>query len=521
MYNKIIILVAFIVVYGTACKKSAGDTSPPSPPPPSPSADTATVKGAAAYPTGVAISYDLMKNNSTYSTLVKTQFDRVTFEYQMKYQPNVQNNGSFNFTNTDELVNLVQAAGLDIFGHTLVWHQNNNTTYLRSLTSSAGPNLLVNGGFENDFTNWFAQVSSTAPTAGAISIVNSGAQNGTKAARILVTTPGPNAYSIQLVSDNFNLTSGTAYTLRYWAKATGAGQSVRAVAQGATYYQQLDQAIGTTWTEYSFPFTPTEAAVSIKFHFPVAGDYLVDNLTVSETGTVLDPVLVNDAMQGWISAIAGRYAGKVKGWDVVNEAFEDDGNLRGGISNANSFYWYSVLGRSYIGNAFKYASQADPNAVLFINDYNLEHSPVKADSLVKMVNELKAQGIPIHGIGTQMHININTSNASIDNMFIKLAATGLKIHVAELDIRVNPSDAPAFTLTNALLDQQAQKYRYVAESYNRNVPVAQRFGITVWNLTDADSWITTSLGKQDFPTLWDRTYIKKPAHAQFVAGLKL
>src|SRR5688572_21375707 len=179
-----------------------------------------------------------------------------------------------------------------------------------------------------------------------------------------------------------------------------------------------------------------------------------------------------------------------------------------------------ILGRSYIANAFRKANLADPNALLFLNDYNLEHSPVKADSLVKMVNELKTQGVPIHGIGTQMHININTSNASIDNMFTKLAATGLQIHVSELDIRINPNNTAGFTATPALLEEQAAKYRYVAQSYKNNVPASQRFGITVWNVTDADSWIVTSLNNIDFPTLWDRNYIKKPAFSQFVAGLK-
>lgn len=514
-----ILFIACLLTGIIACKKNNGDApGPPAPPGP----DTTTVKGAASFTTGVAISYDLMKNNTAYSTLVKSQFDRVTFEYQMKHQPNVQNNGSFNFTNTDELVSIAQAAGLDIFGHTLVWHQNNNGTFLQSLTSSGGPNLVLNAGFESDFTNWFTQVSTgtTPAAAGTISIVSTGAQEGTKAARVLVTTPGPNAYNIQVVSDNFAVTAGTTYTLRYWAKAASAGQTLRVVAQNDPYYQQFDQALTTTWTEYSFPFTPTQATVSIKFHFANAGDYLIDNLSVFAPGSMVNPTLVNNAVQSWITTMVGRYAGKVKAWDVVNEAFEEDGNLRTGTSTGSTFYWYPVLGRSYIANAFRTASLADPNALLFLNDFNLEHSPVKADSLVKMVNELKAQSVPIHGIGTQMHININTSNTSIDNMFVKLAATGLKIHVSELDIRINPNNTAGFTTTTALLDQQAAKYRYVAESYRRNVPAAQQFGITVWNVTDADSWIVTSLNNVDFPTLWDRNYSKKPAFNQFVAGLK-
>lgn len=512
------VVIFFAVMTGLiSCKKD--NSSPPTPPPPPP-ADTATVKGAASYTTGVAISYDLMKNNTTYAAVVKNQFDRVTFEYQMKHAPNVQNNGNFNFTNTDELVNIAQAAGLEVYGHTLVWHQNNNGNYLRSLTSSGGPNLLLNAGFESDFGNWTTQVSTTAPTSGAISIITTGVQNGSKAARVLVNTPGPDPWSVQMFSDNITVTSGSAYTLKFWAKAAVAGQSFRAVAQGSSFYAQQVQALTTTWTEYSFPFTPSENAISIKFHFPDAGDFQFDNLSVTQAGSSLDPVLVNGAMQSWITAAVTRYKGKVKAWDVANEVIAEDGSFRTGTSANDAFYWYAVLGKPYIANAFTYAHQADPDAVLFINDYNLESNNTKLDALIALVNELKTAGVPIHGIATQMHISINTANAGIDNMFTKLAATGLKIHVSELDIRINPGNTNPFTATSALLDQQAQKYKYVAETYNRLVPSAQRYGITVWNVTDADSWIVTSLGNIDFPTLFDRNYAKKPAFKQFVAGLK-
>jgi endo-1,4-beta-xylanase len=516
MNHKIVFFITCFLAGIVSCKKSEMNT----PAPPVTSADTTTIKGAAIYTTGVAISYDLMKNNAAYSTLVKNQFDRVTFEYQMKHAPNVQNNGSFNFANTDELVNIAQAAGLEVYGHTLVWHQNNNATYLRSLTSSGGSNLILNPGYENDFTNWSTQVSSAAPTSGNISIITTGSQEGSKAAKVIVNTPGPDPWSIQIYSDNFSVIASTTYTLRFWAKAAVAGQILRAVAQGSSFYSFQDQALTTSWAEYTFPFTPTENSISIKFHFPNAGEFYIDNLSILAPGISLDPVLVNGAMQDWITAIVTRYKGKVKAWDVVNEAIADDGSFRTGTSSNDAFYWYSVLGKSYIANAFTYANQADPAALLFINDYNLESNPVKLDALIALVNELKTMGIPIHGIGTQMHININTSNAGIDNMFTKLAATGLKIHVSELDVRINPGNTSPFTPTQTLLDQQAQKFRYVAESYNRNVPLTQRFGITVWNVTDADSWIVTSLGRDDYPTLFDRNYNRKPSFTQFREGLK-
>ncbi len=482
------------------------------------------LKDATTPPVGVGISYSLFKNNATYASLVRSQFDRVTAEYQMKHAPNVKNDGTYDFANTDDFVNLVQAGGLTIFGHALVWHQNNNGTYLRSLSGTTGPNLVLNNGFEGLYSNWTTQVSSTPPTTGVISIETADVQSGTKAAKVVVTTPGPNAYSIQIYSDNFTIAGGSNYKLTYWAKAAANGQSLRAVAQGTSYYVQQDQPLTTTWTQYTFPITPSENLISVKFHFPNAGTFLIDNVSIALSSSTIDPVQVNNALQNWISTMATRYKTKVTGWDVANEVVVDGtGDLRTSANSSGSggdfFYWADYLGRGYIADAFRWANAADPAAKLFINDYNLESDSRKLDSVIKIINELKTAAVPIHGVGLQMHININTSNAGIDNAFQKLAATGLLVHVSEMDVRINPSNTAPFTPSQALLDMQAQKFRYVAESYFRNVPAAQRWGLTVWNLTDADSWIVLG-GKIDFPTLFDAGYNKKTAFTQYILGLQ-
>jgi len=506
-----------------SCSKpnSGGGTPPPGGNPPGPT----ILKDASSVPVGIGVDYDPMKNNSTYLSLVKTQFDRITPGYQMKHGANVKNDGSFDFTRADDLVNISQTAGVTIHGHTLAWHSNNNGNYLRSLSGATGSNLLLNPGFESDYANWFTQVSATAPTSGTISLETSDVHSGTKAAKIVVNTPGPNAYSIQIVSDNFTVVSGSAYQLKFWAKAAAGGQSLRAVAQGVSYYTQQDQALTTNWTQYTFNFAPNENAVSIKFHFPNAGTFLIDDLTVFLLSSSIDPVLVKDALKSWITAAATRYKGKVTGWDVANEVVVDGtGQLRTSTTSSQTgsdiFYWADYLGRSYIDSAFKWANAADPAAKLFINDYNLESDNRKLDSVIKIINDLKAAGMPIHGVGLQMHISINTSNTGIDNAFQKLAATGLLIHVSEMDVRVNPGNLSPFTATPALLDQQAAKYKYVAESYFRNIPAAQRYGITVWGLTDADSWIVTTLGKPDAPLLFDASYNKKVAFTEFIKGLQ-
>ena len=512
-----------VIAILNGCKKS--DSVGVTPAPPAPPVPAITVlKDGATTPIGVGINYDLFKNNASYSTLVKAQFDRITAEWQMKHGANVNNDGTYNFTKTDELVNLVQSAGLTVHGHTLAWHQNNNGAYLRSLGGSVGPNLLLNPSFENGFTNWFGQVSATVPTSGSITAETSEVQSGTQAAKINVTTPGPNAYSIQLVSDNISVSAGASHKLAYWAKAAINGQALRVVTQGTSYYAQSDQVLTTSWTLYTFNFTPTENAVSVKFHFPNAGTFFIDNLTVGAASGTLNPLLVKNALQSWVTAMVTRYKGKITGWDVANEVVTDGtGSLRTSANSSGSgndlFYWADQLGREYIADVFRWASTADPAAKLFINDYNLESDSRKLDSVLKIINELKMANVPIHGIGTQMHVSINSSNSAIDNAFQKMAATGLLVHVSELDVRINPSNTNPFTPTQALLDQQAQKYKYIAESYFRNIPVAQRYGITVWNLTDADSWLNMGTNR-DAPTLFDNNFIKKPAFSLFLQGLK-
>jgi endo-1,4-beta-xylanase len=156
--------------------------------------------------------------------------------------------------------------------------------------------------------------------------------------------------------------------------------------------------------------------------------------------------------------------------------------------------------------------------LLFINDYNLEVDNRKLDSLLAYVAELKAKGAVIDGIGTQMHISINTPQTGIDNMFRKMAATGLKVKVTELDVRINPGDVAGFVPTAALLASQAAMYKFVAETYTRLVPATQRYGITVWGVADTDSWLYRN--GRDFPLLFDKDYNKKPAFAAFLQGLK-
>jgi len=263
-----------------------------------------------------------------------------------------------------------------------------------------------------------------------------------------------------------------------------------------------------------------------------ANTYFIDDASVKQV--VAAPsgsqvaTKVDAALNTWITGIVSHYAGKVKAWDVINELFTDNGNIRNNSNTANTantasdvFVWSEYLGRDYALKAFNYAKAADPAALLFINDYNLEtpNNP-KLDSLIAFVKELQTKGAKVDGIGTQMHTSINATYASIDNMFQKLAATGLKIRISEMDIRINPSDKLDIAPIPTTLAYQATFYHYAVASYLKYIPAAQRYGITIWGVDDASSWIVTNQKKSDYPLLFDAKFAKKPAYSGFLQALK-
>ncbi|HEX8313714.1 MAG TPA: endo-1,4-beta-xylanase, partial [Flavisolibacter sp.] len=293
---------------------------------------------------------------------------------------------------------------------------------------------------------------------------------------------------------------------------------------------QGDQTIGTAWQLVSWTITANLASTTFLFDMgQEANTYYIDDVSVKEVVTTPSGAQVaaklDTALGNYITTTVTRYKGKIKAWDVVNEMFADNGNIRNNSNTANTaadvLVWSNYLGRDFGLKAFNYAKAADPEALLFINDYNLESQPAKLDSLIAYVKEIIARGAKVDGIGTQMHINYD-SYAGIDAMFQKMAATGLKVKITELDVRIN---ANAFfsatrTVTPDYYSFQAKMYNYVVESYLRNVPAAQRYGITVWGVGDGDSWRGVPQGVYDFPLLWDADYKKKAAYTGFLQGLK-
>jgi endo-1,4-beta-xylanase len=504
----------------------------------------------AGFPFGLAAEYGLMTSNATYAAIVKREASSVTFGNELKYSSVVQDNGNFNFTTADNFYNLCATAGLQVHGHTLVWYQQQNANYLKSIAGGVGnggpsvPNLIsTNPGFESGLTGW--SVFNTS--GGTITAGTTAATVHTGSGSMVVVNPTANAgsqWKVQVSSAAFPTTAGSQYIISYWVKAASAGGSIR-LSSGPTAAQyQADQTIGTAWQQVTWTITASLPSTTFLFDMgQAANTYYIDDVSVVDAAAAAAAAAgsssavanrVDSVLHLWITAAVSRYAGKIKAWDVLNEVLSDGGALRDSLNTTiptnprptDWFFWKNYLGRDYGVKAFQYAKAADPAALLFINEYGLEYTnsssaPVKLDSLIAYVKELKAKGAQVDGIGTQMHININTSYASIDAMFQKLAGTGLKIRISEMDVKLNPANKINFSsvpIPSTILASQADMYKYVVNSYIKNVPAAQRYGITVWGVDDKTSWLYKS--GNDYPLLFDGSYLKKPAYTGFLQGLK-
>lgn len=492
--------------------------------------DTSTIvlKDVTDIPLGAAVTFNLFKTNPTYAGITKAQFDGITFGNELKNNSIVSSTGVFNYAVADEFYNLASNAGLSVYGHTLAWHSQQAASYYKTyagISSSGAAELLLNGGFEDGtgstFTNWAAYNGAASFASGTGSNVHT----GSRSLQVTVAASGQ-AYSVQMASDLFNTTIGNSYTVTWYIKAATAGGVMRMSTQPTAQYQG-DQTIGTAFTQLSFTFVAKDNQTRILFDIgQSANTYWIDDVSVKEVGgtQVTQAVVtkVDQALNDFITTTVTRYKGKIKAWDVINEMFAGDGTIRNNsntsTTEADVFVWSNYLGRDFGVKAFGYAAAADPAALLFINDYNLESQPAKLDSLIAYVKEIKAKGAKVDGIGTQMHISYNSDYAKIDQMFQKLAATGLKIRISELDVRMNPNKTPGFISSALFEGYQADTYKYVIQSYKKYIPAAQQFGITIWGVGDLDSWLYEN--GTDFPLLYNTNYAKKAAYTSVLQALK-
>ncbi|KAF6746872.1 glycosyl hydrolase family 10 protein [Ephemerocybe angulata] len=272
----------------------------------------------------------------------------------------------------------------------------------------------------------------------------------------------------------------------------------------------LKSEFGSITAEYSWKWSRIQPKEG-EFHFEgadavfdwavankklIRGHTLIWHQNIPEwVNAITDKTKLTEVIQEHIRQVAGRYKGHVYAWDVVNEPFEEDGHFR------NSVFW-RVLKEDFFDVAFHAAREADPNAKLYLNEYNLDYAGPKIDALLALVDRLQKRGVPIDGIGSQAHLTLGKAG-SVPTQLLRLAATGLDISLTELDIRIPRP------VTDAKLMQQQAEYELVVKAC---VDIPNCVGITLWGVSDRNSWVNATLPQFESPLLWDKDYKRKAAY---------
>lgn len=239
-----------------------------------------------------------------------------------------------------------------------------------------------------------------------------------------------------------------------------------------------------------------------------------------------------ERLRTFIELVAGRYAGKVNAWDVVNEVIGEDGNYRENTA------WVKAFGNgdTLVKYAFKFAAQYAPNTELYYNDFNTWR-PAKRDGIIRLIKMLQKEGLRIDGIGMQCHWGLNyPQNKYIEEAIEAYAATGLKVMITELDVDVLPLTKEGQIIGQCFTDKQFQleEFKTYLDPYQKGLPadietaLAKRYAelfaifykhkdkidrVTLWGITDDMSWKNDYPipGRTNYPLLWTRQYEAKPA----------
>jgi len=217
--------------------------------------------------------------------------------------------------------------------------------------------------------------------------------------------------------------------------------------------------------------------------------------------------LVLSRLTTHIRQVAGRYAGRISAWDVVNEVIDP-----GQADGLRRSRWYELTGLDYIRTAFRVAREVDPAAKLYINDYNT-NVPGKRDHLFNLVSQLRAEGVPIDGVGHQMHVNIDWPSVSeTEAMLTRFIPLGVEQQITEMDISIYTNTSESFpTPPRDRLIRQAYRYRDLFNLYKRYAD--EITSVTLWGLADDDTWLDTfPVTRTDAPLLFDEQLQAKPAY---------
>lgn len=497
-------------------------------------------------------------NKPVYRNMINKNFSETVAGNAMKMASCVDNNGNMNFNTVRNYVNTATEAGLSVYGHTLAWHaQQPKGWLLRLMADKPDPK----GGEEyvviasKDFrtqknVGWHSDESTYGYS------LSYDATNGLK---IHCTKKNTNSWDVQfLAMENINAEIGKTYKVTMTVKGTKDGRLHSKLGDWGNG-EYPDVPFTTEWQDVTVEY---KAIVANNFYMLQCGDFVGDifvknikiegfaGKTIPQTAQERHDTLVY-AMDKWIKGMMNACGGKVKAFDLVNEAISGGGNdgqgnyelqhsegYKSGTWDVggDAFYWQDYMGDlEYVRQACRLARKYGPEDIkLFINDYNLESDwddNKKVKSLVNWIKKWEADGVTkIDGIGTQMHISCY-ENANIQNnikkhitkMFEVIAKSGKLCRVSEMDmgyVRGSNrwgSSIKTSQLTEAEHKKMADFYEWIIKEYLRIIPPAQQWGICQWCTTDSPS---NSGWRGGEPVgIWDQNLYRKHAYAGFVRGL--
>lgn len=511
-----------------------------------------------------ALGVDEFNQQGPLFRLAAHNFDEIVAGNAMKMASCVNDQGVMDFSKVSSFVSAAEDAGLTVYGHTLAWHAQQPRKWLEKLI--ADKELDVDPG-QKTFKELYRQTYQDGPFPytqmgcapdiinGSIHFVPTGEWSQFFCVSGLALTPGNYAVDVEI-------------------KSTKAGNIKMKVQNGWDPKNESCDgivALKEGWTTARFKMTLEQGGNYDFILQPETFDATLDLKSVTvkkivKTNSIpLTPKEKSDtltwAMNKWISGMMQATEGKVKAWDLINEAISGGGNVNGFYAlqteatsehNPQDFYWQDYFTPEMYGPIVEKAARDAYAAVegtnpadlkLFINDYNLESdwdNNQKVKSLVYWIDVWQKKGkelgwnTKIDGIGTQMHIDyyenpktLESKKKGIENMLKIMAETGKLVRISEIDMGYVDKDGKDVTtaqLEKLPIDERvakekamAEHYKWIIEQYFKIVPVKQQYGICQWCLTDAP---TNSGWRPGKPVgLWNLNYQRKPAYGGFADGL--
>ena len=523
---------------------------------------------------GLAVDASSYQTNTTVKAISNDYFDETVAGNAMKMASCVSSNGTMSFTNVTNYVNAATSAGLQVYGHTLAWHSQQPVAWLLSLLQDKPADDLTSGDVQVDVTvasKDFRTSQSVGWTSDKTTYAYSLNFSSADGLNIHTTRKCSNFWDVQFQAyTDIVLDKGKTYKMTIQVKGSAAG-SLHAKLGDWTSGSTLSVPFTTEWQEVEVTYSNV---IGSSFLLLQCGDFVGDiyirNVSFSiakwaqyvtegdstylwmPTSTPLTAQEKHDtlvyAMDRWISAMMDACGGKVKAWDVVNEAIAGSGNDGDGNYTlqhsegyetgtwdvgGSSFYWQDYMGDlEYVRQAVRLARKYGPEDVkLFINDYNLESDwdqNKKVKSLINWIAKWEADGVThIDGIGTQMHISCYmnewtqaSKKAAITTMFQLMAASGKLVRVSEFDmgmVDASGNSVATADMTEEMHQRMADFYEWIVQQYLTIIPTDQQWGICQWCATDSPA---NSGWRANTPVgLWTTDYYRKHTYAGFARGL--